>query len=256
MGSAAGQGKKRILLVDDSPFYLAQLRDLLTTMGYDTAVCNRPREGEELLAREHERIDLLLVDLKMPEIDGFAFLRWLRSQPWGGQFPVLVLTGAYELGEVVRPLRELGVLGLVDKGSHPHTLLARINTALYPDVVKLRRFERVTCAVPVAFTWGAFRKEATMTHLSLGGCFLITLEEIPLESSVEVEARLPGAARMHRILGRVIWRMGGEEWSRAIASIKGVGVQWKDPDRDALSDLERYIEQRKEEDRLFDLIGP
>jgi response regulator RpfG family c-di-GMP phosphodiesterase len=256
MDKAAEQKRKRILLVDDSPFYLAQLRDLLATMGYDTVVCNRPREGEELLEREHEEIDLLLVDLKMPDIDGFAFLRWLRSRPWGARVPVLVLTGAYELGEVVRPLRELGVLGLVDKGAHPHTLLARINTALHPEVLQLRRYERVACAIPVTFTWGAFRKDATLAHLSLGGCFLITLEEIPVEASVEVEARLPGATRMHRILGRVVWRMGGEEWSRANASIKGVGVQWKDPDRDALSDLERYIEQRKEEDRLFDLIGP
>jgi CheY-like chemotaxis protein/Tfp pilus assembly protein PilZ len=247
---------KRILLVDDSPFYLARLKDLLSTMAYQAVLASRAREGQEILLREHGTIDLLIIDLKMPEVDGFAFLRWLRAQSWGKEFRVLVLTGAYELSEIVKPLRELGVIGLVDKGSNPHHILSRINSALCPDAVQMRRHERVTCDLPVSFTYGAMQKRATLTHLSLGGCFIITPEELPIEATIEIQVEIPGASRIHHLKGRVVWRMGGEGWTLARTSSKGVGVQWRDPTGAAVSDLGCYIAQRREEDKLLDLIGP
>ncbi len=247
---------RRILLIDDSPYYLARLKDLLSTMAYQTILVSRSREGQEILLREHQDIDLLIIDLKMPEIDGFAFLRWLRARPWGGEFRVLVLTGAYELSEIVKPVRELGVIGLVDKGSNPHHILSRINSALNPDAVQMRKHERVTCDLPVSFTYGAMEKRATLTHLSIGGCFLITPEELPIEATVEIQVKIPGATRIHHLKGRVVWHMGGEGWTPAKTSSKGMGVQWRNPAEAAISDMERYIAQRKEEDRLFDLIGP
>ncbi len=247
---------KRILLVDDSPYYLARLKDLLSTMAYQAIPASRSREGQEILLREHQDIDLLVIDLKMPEIDGFAFLRWLRDQPWGGKFPVLVLTGAYELAEIVKPLRDLGVIALVDKGSNPHHILSRINSSLHPAAVQMRAQERVLCDIPVSFSYGAMQKQAVLTHLSLGGCFLITPEELPIEATIGIRLRLPGTDHTHHLMGRVVWRMGGEGWKMAKTSSKGMGVQWRSLTEAALSDLGRYLAQHKEENKLLDLIVP
>jgi CheY-like chemotaxis protein len=248
--------KKTILLVDDSPFFLARLKDLLATMGYDILESTRARDAQAILQREHGRIDLLIIDLKMPEMDGFEYLRWLRSQSWGGAIHVLVLTGAYELDEIIEPLRQLGVVGLMDKGSHPHHILTRVNGVLNPDVAQARKHERVTCHLPLNFTYGAIRKEALLTHVSLGGAFLVTEEIIPVESTIEVNLQLPGVARIHHVQGRVVWIMGGEGWNKARAGIKGMGVQWKNATEEILGDLSLFIEDRKEEEKLYELIGP
>jgi CheY-like chemotaxis protein len=245
-----------ILLVDDSPFFLARLKDLLATMGYEILDCTRARQAQEVMAREHGRIDLLIIDLKMPEMDGFEYLRWLRSQPWGAGMKVLVLTGAYELDEIVQPLRALGVLGLMDKGSHPHHILTRVNAVISPAVLQMRKYERITCSLPVSYSYGSIARDALLSHLSLGGCFLVTEEVIPVESTIEVSIHLPTSPHPHRIAGRVVWLMGGEGWNKARSAIKGIGVQWRILGDDASRDLTEFIDRRKEEEKLYDLIAP
>jgi len=248
--------KKRILLVDDSPFFLARLKDLVAAMGYEILDRTSGREAQLLLDKEYQTIDLLVVDLKMPGMDGFELLRWLRSRPWGRTTAVLVLTGAFELGEIVNPLRELGVVGLMDKGSHPHNILARINAVLHPDAGQSRHADRVACNLPITLLRGEQRSDAVMTHVGPGGCFVVTGEVFPVESLVEVGVVFPQVTGVYRLPGRVVWVMGGEEWQKARAGIKGIGVQWKNVPPDALSHLTAFIEERKQEEKLYDLILP
>lgn len=253
---AEASRRQRILLVDDSPFFLARLKDMVAAMGYEILERTRAREAQDLVAKEHGAIDLLVMDLKMPEMDGFEFLRWLRSQPWGPQVGVLVLTGAYELDEIVQPLRKLGVLGLMDKGSHPHHILARINSVLHPQAGRSRHNDRVACNLPVTYTRGGARSQAVMTHIGPGGCFLATEEGVPVESSVEVSVQFPEVTGAYRFPGRVVWVLGGEGWTKAPAAVKGIGVQWKEISQDAADHLKTFIDERKEEEKLYDLILP
>ncbi len=69
---------KRILCIDDEPAVLKSLRKALKREGYEVLVTDDPLEGLRIL-REEERLDLVTLDIKMPEKNGFDLYREMRS---------------------------------------------------------------------------------------------------------------------------------------------------------------------------------
>ena len=99
-----------ILVVDDEPGIALLCRRVLSRAGHDVTAITDPREAIEYL--QHNRIDLLLVDIRMPEIDGFDVIsRAQRAQP---DIAVLVMTGFGTVETAIRALRQ-GVDGLILK---------------------------------------------------------------------------------------------------------------------------------------------
>src|SRR5215510_1100500 len=99
-----------ILVVDDEPGIALLCQRVLSRAGYDVTALTDPREAIEYL--QHNRLDLLLVDIRMPEIDGFDVIsRAQRAQP---DAAVLVMTGFGTVETAIRALRQ-GVDGLILK---------------------------------------------------------------------------------------------------------------------------------------------
>jgi len=99
-----------ILVVDDEPGIVLLCKRVLSRAGYTVTDFTDPRAAIEHLQRQH--IDLLLVDIRMPEIDGFDVIaRAQRVQP---DTAVLVMTGFGTVETAIRALRQ-GVDGLVLK---------------------------------------------------------------------------------------------------------------------------------------------
>jgi CheY-like chemotaxis protein len=87
---------ERILIIDDQPNDIRLLTQLLNENGtYRVFSAETGAEGISLVARR--RPDLIILDLRMPEMDGFAVLDELRSNPETAQIPVLVVTGDLNL---------------------------------------------------------------------------------------------------------------------------------------------------------------
>jgi CheY-like chemotaxis protein len=81
---------KRILIAEDDPASSVLLRELLTRWGYEVAVV---ANGQEALARLAEGpVDLLLLDLQMPVLDGFATLAEVRRNSAWAHLPAIALT--------------------------------------------------------------------------------------------------------------------------------------------------------------------
>jgi CheY-like chemotaxis protein len=80
-----------ILVVEDDPPTREVLCHSLKSLGYAASTANNGREGLGWLA-DHPAPDLILLDLMMPEMDGFEFLRELRKQPAFADLPVIVVT--------------------------------------------------------------------------------------------------------------------------------------------------------------------
>jgi CheY-like chemotaxis protein len=78
------------LVVDDDPEARERLRGLLAEEGWTVRTAENGRAALGLVAEGMP--DLVLLDLVMPEMDGFAFLRELRARPAGRAAPVVVLT--------------------------------------------------------------------------------------------------------------------------------------------------------------------
>ena len=68
----------KILIVDDDLGVAALCNRVLTGAGYDAEVANRPQDALRLL--REKRYDLILLDIRLPEIDGFELLRLARER--------------------------------------------------------------------------------------------------------------------------------------------------------------------------------
>jgi CheY-like chemotaxis protein len=103
---------RRILLVDDSPMAREPLARLLAYEGYDVLAASNGLEAIETL-RDHP-IDLLLLDVIMPKMNGIQLLESLRQQDRFKNLSVIALTGSMDRAHLLR-LRELGVTEIVIK---------------------------------------------------------------------------------------------------------------------------------------------
>ena len=122
----------RILIADDDPHFRDLVEHLLRDAGFDVRAV---RDGTSALAFiTNQRVDLLLLDGAMPDIDGFEVLRKLRANPRTRALPVVMLTAlrrASDLKEAVNA----GVTDYVMKPVSPRDLVARIKANLREDRV-------------------------------------------------------------------------------------------------------------------------
>ncbi len=120
----------RILVVDDTPANLQALSATLKDKGYQVSVATGGRQALELVTRL--RPDLILLDVMMPEMDGFETCRRLKAAAATHDVPVIFLTARTETADIVKGF-ELGAVDYVAKPFNTHELLARVNTHLTID---------------------------------------------------------------------------------------------------------------------------
>jgi class 3 adenylate cyclase len=124
----------RILVVDDTPANIASLAAILKEKGYQISVATNGKQALDVVARVQP--DLILLDVMMPEMDGFETCRRLKAAEQWRQIPVIFLTAKTETADLVQGF-ELGAVDYVAKPFNAHELLARVNTHLTVD--ELRR---------------------------------------------------------------------------------------------------------------------
>jgi class 3 adenylate cyclase len=124
----------RILVVDDTPANIQSLAAILKEKGYQISVATNGRQALDVLARVTP--DLILLDVMMPEMDGFETCRRIKANETWRHIPVIFLTAKTETADIVQGF-ELGAVDYVAKPFNAHELLARVNTHLTMD--ELRR---------------------------------------------------------------------------------------------------------------------
>ncbi len=115
---------KTILIVDDKVSMQRMIADYLGENGFRTVSANNGREA--LFVSRHEKPDLVLLDIMMPEMDGFEFMRHFRKER---STPVIMLTAKLEETDKVVGL-ELGADDYVTKPFGMAELVARIRAVL------------------------------------------------------------------------------------------------------------------------------
>jgi adenylate cyclase len=120
----------RILIVDDTPANIQALAAILRSKGYQISAATNGKQALEVLARMQP--DLILLDVMMPEMDGFETCRRLKAAERWRQIPVIFLTSKTETADIVQGF-ELGAVDYVAKPFNAPELLARVNTHLTID---------------------------------------------------------------------------------------------------------------------------
>jgi class 3 adenylate cyclase len=132
--SAPQSSAGRILVVDDTSENIQALAAILKQKGYQISVATNGRQALEVLTRIQP--DLILLDVMMPEMDGFETCERIKASSEWHNIPIIFLTSKTETEDIVRGF-ELGAVDYVAKPFHAHELLARVNTHLSMD--RLRR---------------------------------------------------------------------------------------------------------------------
>ena len=107
----------KILVIDDEQSIRYLLDTLFRRKGYDVVLAESGRKGLELFRREHP--DVIVLDLKMPGMDGLTVLQQVRNLDL--RQPVIILTGA-GTAEAEQQVRALGVTEFVEKEFSLHCL--------------------------------------------------------------------------------------------------------------------------------------
>ena len=117
------------LVVDDSRVNRLVLARQLETLGLEVMEVENGLEALELLRARPADVDMVLLDVIMPELDGYATLEAMKADETIRHIPVIIVSGVEELESVVRCI-ELGATDYLVKPIEPSILRARINASL------------------------------------------------------------------------------------------------------------------------------
>lgn len=107
------QREHAILLVDDSPFFRNMLTPVLQAAGYAVTAASSAREALALL-KDGQKFDVVVTDIEMPEMNGFAFAETLRADPSTAELPVIALSSQISPDAIERG-RQVGFHDFVAK---------------------------------------------------------------------------------------------------------------------------------------------
>ena len=123
---------KKILVVDDEQQLALAVKIRLQSVGYEVVTASDGQQGLELV--EKERPDLVILDVFMPNMDGYSCLREINARFGRGKVPVIVLTAR----DRMKDLFELeGIEDYVIKPFDHEDLLVRIERALKKRAAKV-----------------------------------------------------------------------------------------------------------------------
>lgn len=109
---------KKILIIDDDRIFSKILRDGLVAGGqgkYEVIAAFDGEEGFEVALRE--RPDLIMLDLRMPKVNGIECLKKIRAEEWGQNIPIIVETQLSDIEKMSEGV-ELGVRGYIIKSDY------------------------------------------------------------------------------------------------------------------------------------------
>ena len=133
-GSPSDAPATRVLLADDQELVRAGLR-LMVDSAPDLTVVGEAGTGRQAIRlAKQERADLVLMDIRMPELDGLAATRQITADESLAGVKVLILT-TFEVDEYVFEALRAGASGFLGKGSRPEVLIEAIRTVARGDAL-------------------------------------------------------------------------------------------------------------------------
>jgi len=223
---------KTVIVADDTAFVRDRFESALAGAGHTALTA---RSAAELLGRvrtDLARIDLIVMDLRLPQAGGVELVRAIRKLD-GGRLPILIFSGTIATADEVRDLAALGVAGYVNEYSAVQHILPSLAPHLFPDNFNRRGSPRVVLGIPVNYRFGNTIAAALTLNLSKGGVAIRTMSPLQAASKARVRFRLPGSKRDIEADSRVAWS------DRLI----GMGLQFEKVDAPDQNAIDEFVDQ-------------
>jgi uncharacterized protein (TIGR02266 family) len=195
---------KTVVVADDTAFVRDRFATALVGAGHKALTV---KSATELLGHVREdlsRLDLLVLDLRLPNAGGVELVRAIRKID-NGRLPILVFSGTIANALEVKELASLGVAGYVNEYSAVQNILPSLAPHLLPDNFNRRGSPRVVLGIPVACRTGNTISAALTLNLSKGGVAIRTMSPLDQHAKVRVRFRLPGSKVDVEAECRVAW---------------------------------------------------
>jgi two-component system chemotaxis response regulator CheY len=128
----------RILIIEDSPLIRRMYGLAFSRQEHELVEAEDGRKALAALAASKQPFDVILLDLRMPDMDGVEFVQAVRRGTLFRDVPIVVTTAEPESSPLLRDARGLGVAAIVKKPWKPQDLVGIVQTALRPHQGKPR----------------------------------------------------------------------------------------------------------------------
>ncbi len=230
MHATASIAAKTVLIADDTAFVRDRFRTAVEAAGHRAIAV---KSAAELLARvrtDRDRIDLIVLDLRLPQSPGVELVRTLRKLD--DRTPLLIFSGTIANADEVRQLAALGVAGYVNEYSAVQHIVPSLAPHLFPDNFNRRSSPRVVLGIPIQYRFNNTIAAALTLNLSRGGIAIRTTSPLEGGSRIRVRFRIPGSKRDVDAEGRVAWS------DRRV----GMGVQFEQVDPATQAVIDNFVD--------------
>ena len=133
----------RVLLVEDNEINQQVAVELLNRAGVEVVIASNGREAIERLAPPAKSFDMVLMDIQMPEMDGFEATRRIRAQAWGASVPIIAMT-AHAMDEERQKSIDAGMNSHISKPIDPDVMYATMSEFYSPKAMEGREAQAPT----------------------------------------------------------------------------------------------------------------
>jgi CheY-like chemotaxis protein len=195
---------KTVIVAGDSAFVRDRFATALQGAGHTPLAVTTAAELLATVRRDLDRVDLILLDLRLPSASGVDLVRAIRTID-RGRVPVLVFSGTIAGADEVRELASLGVSGYINEYSAVPHILPSLAPHLYPDNFNRRGSQRVILGIQVSYEFNTTVAAALTLNLSKSGLAIRTMSPLQTGAEVKVLFRLPGSSHDVGTESRVAW---------------------------------------------------
>ena len=120
--------QKRITVIDDEPAIREALVEMLSVAGFDVSSAENGKKGLDVVSRQHP--NLILLDIMMPEMNGWQVLEALKKDEWAKSVPVIILTNLDGVENVSKAMEQEAYEYVVKGDTELKDILAMVKRKL------------------------------------------------------------------------------------------------------------------------------
>jgi CheY-like chemotaxis protein len=124
----------RVLIVEDSPLVRKMYGLVFSKREHELTAAEDGRKALSAISQSSKPYDLILLDLRMPDMDGVEFIRIVRKNSVLARIPIVLTTAEPDDSDLMHQARALGVAAIVHKPWKPHELRDVVQSVLHKPV--------------------------------------------------------------------------------------------------------------------------
>jgi CheY-like chemotaxis protein len=220
---------KTVLIADDTAFVRDRFRAALEGAGHRAVTVKTGQELLEALRAPQQRIDLVVLDLRLPQARGLDLVRSVRRLAPDTP-PIVVFSGTIANADEVRDLASCGVAGYVNEYTGVGHIMPALAPHLFPEHYNRRSSPRVVLGVPITYRVGNAISTSLTLNISHGGVAVRATNPLDVAAVVRLKFRL--GKKDIDVEARVAWSDRGV----------GMGFQFISIDPSAQASIDEYVQ--------------